>query len=47
MKSARMLPPPAPTPLVTFLFSNQARFFASTAPSALENLSGSEVLPKH
>jgi hypothetical protein len=46
MKSVRMPPLLAPTPLVTFLFSNQARFFASTAPSALENLSGSAVLPK-
>jgi hypothetical protein len=46
MKSARMPPPPAPTPLVTFPVFNQARFFASMAPSAQENLSGSEVLPK-
>jgi hypothetical protein len=41
-----MLPPPAPTPLVTFPVFNQARFFAFTAPSALENPSGSAVLPK-
>jgi hypothetical protein len=46
MKSVRMLPPPAPTPPVTFVVSNQARFFAFTALSALENPSGSAVLPK-
>jgi hypothetical protein len=41
-----MPPPPAPTPLVTFPVFSQARFFAFTALSALENLSGSAVLPK-
>jgi hypothetical protein len=46
MKSVRMPPPPAPMPLVTFLVSNQARFFAFTAPLAQENLNGSVVLPK-
>jgi hypothetical protein len=46
MKSARMPTPPVPTPLVTFLIFSQARFFASMAPSAQENLSGSEALPK-
>ena len=46
MKSVRMLPPPAPTPLVTFLVFNQARFFAFTAPLALENPNGSADLPK-
>jgi hypothetical protein len=46
MKSVRMPPLPALTPLVTFPVFNQARFFVSTAPSAQENLSGSEVLPK-
>jgi hypothetical protein len=46
MKSVRMPPPPAPTPLATFPVFSQARFFAFTAPSAQENLSGSEVLPK-
>jgi hypothetical protein len=47
MKSVRMPLPPALTPLVTFPVFSQARFFASTAHSAQENLSGSEVLPKH
>jgi hypothetical protein len=46
MKSVRMPLRPAPTPLVTFLVSNQARFFAFTALLALENLSGSADLPK-
>jgi hypothetical protein len=46
MKSARMPLPPALTPLATFPVFSQARFFASMAPSAQENLSGSEVLPK-
>ena len=41
-----MLLPPAPTPLGIFLVFSQARFFAFMAPSAQENLSGSEVLPK-
>jgi hypothetical protein len=46
MKSVRMPPPPAPTPLATFLIFSQARFCAFMAPSEQENLSGSEVLPK-
>jgi hypothetical protein len=46
MKSVRMPLPPALTPLVTFLVFNQARFFAFTAPLALESLSGSAALPK-
>jgi hypothetical protein len=46
MKSVRMLPPPAPTPLATFPVFSQARFFAFTAPLALESLSGSAALPK-
>jgi hypothetical protein len=46
MKSVRMPPPPALTPLATFLVFNQARFFAFTALSALENPNGYAVLPK-
>jgi hypothetical protein len=46
MKSVRMPPPPAPTPLATFPVFSQARFFAFTALSVLENPNGFADLPK-